>query len=212
MQWEVILTAVVAAVLGAGGVAPVIVAYMVQRRQANLDANSFASENYKQVLQRITALEFAERDCIKEKERLSLDLASMQGRLEELETLRREVNVLREQIQTMKWDAETIHIECNPEAIIQIVEGDCQQLLGWTADELVGKSIEVLMPKYARVAHRSAFQEACKEGHTTRNVQLRDTYAVIKSGTTIPVTIVLNSYEQNGEKFFDAEIHRRTIQ
>lgn len=209
MNWEIIITAGAAAILGAGGIAPVIVAYMTQRRQVNLDANAFASENYKQVLQRITNLEVAERECLKDKERMSGEMAVLQGRVEEMESLRREVTTLREQMQQLKWVNEAVHVNCGVDGIILSADGVVEDLLGWERDELVGKPIEILMPKYARNAHREAFAEACKPDGVTRNVQLRDTFAITKNGASIPVTIVLNSYDNNGVKQFDAELHRR---
>jgi PAS domain S-box-containing protein len=105
-------------------------------------------------------------------------------------------------------------IEASPSGMIMVDESGCivlvnsqvEKLFGYSREELLGKSIDVLVPATSREAHpghRAAFFGDPK----TRSMGVgRDLYAQRKDGTQIPVEIGLNPLVTEGERFVLASI------
>jgi PAS domain S-box-containing protein len=76
-----------------------------------------------------------------------------------------------------------------------------EELFGYTAHELEGQAIEVLIPEGARnrhVGHREAYQELPSKRTMGSG---RELFGRRKNGTVFPVEVSLNHFEQEGTRF-----------
>lgn len=85
-----------------------------------------------------------------------------------------------------------------------------ERLFGYKKDELIGKKIEVLIPKRfsAHVRHREGYSE---NPHPRAMGAGMDLYGLKKDGTEIPVEISLSPYSSNDRKFVIAFIVDITV-
>jgi PAS domain S-box-containing protein len=104
--------------------------------------------------------------------------------------------------------------ESAPDAMVvvdargRIVQVNCQaeQLLGFPRDELLGHSVEVLVPERYRNVH-NAFRQVFAAHPRFRSLTPgRDSFALAKDGSEIPVEITLSRFETSGEVFFCSSI------
>jgi PAS domain S-box-containing protein len=94
----------------------------------------------------------------------------------------------------------------NGKGLIVLVNPAAERVFGYTADELVGKPIEVLLPDSVRPHHK-----VLREGfyhHPSNRVmgQGRDLHGRRKDGADIPVEVSLSFYEKDKELFVIAFI------
>jgi len=83
---------------------------------------------------------------------------------------------------------------------IKLVNPSAEKLFGYTASELIGQSIEILIPDHLRtqhVHHREVYFEKPKARPMGLGMKL---YARKKDGSVFPVEISLGSYELSGNK------------
>lgn len=206
-----VLIGLASAIVGAGGVTPLVVAIMKNKLAVTKNKQDFTIITFTRLEDRIAALEKTERECMQDKEKLAIEVGVLREKLEELSTVKAQLKSLTRQLKELQSHAIVGHIECDHRGIITAWNDGSTEIFGFSKNEILGLSIEDLMPAYARTAHKQAFIEACKASHTTRNVQLRDAFGMHKNGHTIPLTIILNSWTENENKRFDAEIHRREL-
>jgi PAS domain S-box-containing protein len=114
------------------------------------------------------------------------------------------------------WGEERLRqvIEAAPSGMIMVddrgsivlVNSQVEQLFGYSRDELLGKSIEILVPMSARAKH----PEYRKQFFCAPSVRAmgmgRDLFGLKKDGAQIPVEIGLNPVESNGETFVLASV------
>ncbi|MBV8750681.1 MAG: PAS domain S-box protein, partial [Candidatus Eremiobacteraeota bacterium] len=91
-------------------------------------------------------------------------------------------------------------VEAAPNAIvvadgsgaIELVNGQAERLFGYTRDELLGASVEVLVPQRFRGGHR-ALREGYLASPTTRSMGAgRELFGLRKDGTEVPIEIGLS--------------------
>ena len=85
-------------------------------------------------------------------------------------------------------------------------------LLGYEAAELLGQSIETLVPETARgehVEHRRDYMRSPKSGPMT---EARDLLARAKDGSTVPVSIGLSTHVHDGERIVIAAIRDVSVE
>jgi PAS domain S-box-containing protein len=88
----------------------------------------------------------------------------------------------------------------NSKSLIQSVNPFALKLFGYTAEEIIDKPIEVLIPQryhHKHVDHRDAYTKNPKS--RPMGVGL-DLFAVKKDGTEFPVEVSLGNYENDGDK------------
>lgn len=88
---------------------------------------------------------------------------------------------------------------CDRGGTIRACNSQCAELLGYTADDLVGRPVEILMAaavREAHVAYRLAYQAAPKRRPM---YQLQEISAVRKDGALQPVSIALSPIEIGAE-------------
>jgi PAS domain S-box-containing protein len=89
---------------------------------------------------------------------------------------------------------------------VRLVNAGAEQLFGYAADELVGESVDNLLPAERRSEHR-ALRAAFNAAPATRPMGLgRDLHGRHKDGREIPVEIGLNPLTADGETFVVASI------
>ena len=195
------IVGIIGALVGAGGAAPIISSYLSSRRQTVIDAAEFAKDTFARMNTRIEQLEESEKECLKSKEVLTLELGS----------LRQEVDGLRKKVNSLRSPLPCASIQADSKGFIIGWSDSAMELYGYSAQEMIGKPITVLMPAYARSAHKQAFESAVNLKEPLRKVRLVPAFAMTKWGN-IPVTIVLNSWIENEEMYFDAEIHAVSLE
>lgn len=75
------------------------------------------------------------------------------------------------------------------EGVIQLVNPALAQMLGWNEEELIGLTIERLVPKRYQNRHRKDRQEYLKEPEAREIQRGRDLYALHRSGAEVPVEL-----------------------
>ncbi|SDG59704.1 ATP-binding protein [Thalassobaculum litoreum] len=86
------------------------------------------------------------------------------------------------------------------------------ELLGYEASELLGQSIETLVPEAARgehVAHRKDYMRSPRSGPMT---EARDLIARAKDGSSVPVSIGLSTHFHEGERIVIAAIRDVSVE
>ncbi len=89
----------------------------------------------------------------------------------------------------------------NSQGNIILINPSACQIFGYSAEELEGNKIEILIPPSARkihISHRDAFYHDPKNRKMGHN---RDLMAGRKDGTTFPVEVSLSTYIQNEERY-----------
>jgi PAS domain S-box-containing protein len=89
---------------------------------------------------------------------------------------------------------------------IVLVNRETERLFGYTRDELIGQSIELLVPRRFRQSHPGVRHEFLKDPQTRLMGAGRDLFGVHKSGLEIPVEIGLNPIETDEGIFVLASV------
>lgn len=85
------VSGIVGAILGAGGITPILIALTNHKRQTFLDTQQAMSEMFVQLRDRIEAVESAERECIKAREELLIEMGGLRAEVELLRSKFREL-------------------------------------------------------------------------------------------------------------------------
>lgn len=97
-------------------------------------------------------------------------------------------------------------IMVNDSGQIVLVNTQVEKLFGYSREELLGKSIELLVPHSARQHHPSYREKFFAEPKTRSMGVGRDLYGLRKDGSQVPVEIGLNPLVTDGERFVLASI------
>jgi PAS domain S-box-containing protein len=94
----------------------------------------------------------------------------------------------------------------NEGGVIQLINEQTENIFGYKKEELIGQSIEILIPdrfRHAHVGHRSSFVNAPKARSMGSSMRL---FASRKDGTEIPVEVSLNPVRMQNETWVAAAI------
>ncbi len=83
---------------------------------------------------------------------------------------------------------------------IQSFNGAAERMLGWRADEIIGKDITTIMPPAAKAIRNEALQYFLASGDDERFRQGRDTEAQHKDGRTVPVRMAVGKVDIPGQQ------------
>jgi len=86
-------------------------------------------------------------------------------------------------------------IMVNDEGKIMLVNRETERLFGYYRSELIGQSIEILVPKSIRIKHIDFRKSFFLNPETRRMGKGRDLFAIRKDGTQFPVEIGLSTIE-----------------
>lgn len=135
---------------------------------------------------KLDSVEAAERDCQIARAKLEVEVLQLRQHLGEVKAV-----VLSDATgRIVQWDH------------------DAERLFGWTAKEVLGQSLEIMLPMRFRDAHARAFTNrvASEPGRHVGTEIVRDSIAVTKSGAEIPVKIALRETVAGGQRLFSATI------
>lgn len=90
--------------------------------------------------------------------------------------------------------------------IILLVNPAAERMFGYESEELIGSSIEVLIPDHLRMKHKSMRTEFYKMPSNRVMGHGRDLHGKRKSGTDLPVEVSLSFYKKGEELFVIAFI------
>lgn len=80
-------------------------------------------------------------------------------------------------------------IAIDTEGIIRAWNHFAEKLFGWTADEVIGQDVKVMIPERLRAAHDRGFFAAMESGHLASDGRARRTKSLTASGGTVYVTM-----------------------
>lgn len=75
------------------------------------------------------------------------------------------------------------------EGLIRVWNRGAQALFGFAAEEVLGRSLDVIVPERLRTAHWRGFQAALDARHTKHGNQVRTTRSIHKDGRTLYVEL-----------------------
>ncbi len=87
---------------------------------------------------------------------------------------------------------------CDRKGVITLANDQCVELLGYSSDELVGQTIELLVPDYIRPRHDKLREGYFDEPHKRPMGMGLELSAKRKDGQTIPVEISLSPVDVDG--------------
>src|SRR2546430_87301 len=96
----------------------------------------------------------------------------------------------------------------NREGTIELINRETERLFGYSREELLGKSIELLVPHRLRERHPGHRTDFFANPQTRAMGEGRDLFGVRKDGTEIPVEIGLNPIETDEGLFVLASVVR----
>jgi PAS domain S-box-containing protein len=150
---------------------------------------------YKRLEARILVLESAKDECLRREAMLMERI----GKLEALESL--------------SHGGPTAFITADSAGIITEWNPGATALLGWSHEEAIGKNVNMLVPHRLRQRHGDAFDAAAHAGRAPSEsaiAAIRESFALRRDGSEIPVTISLSSWKHLDKRFYSAEVrHRR---
>jgi PAS domain S-box-containing protein len=76
------------------------------------------------------------------------------------------------------------------------------RMFGYAADEMLGQSLECIMPDRYRASHRGALAGVVVGGQDALRRQFLDLHALRRDGTEFPVELSIGSWQVNEELFF----------
>ena len=86
--------------------------------------------------------------------------------------------------------------------IVQSFNPAAERLLGWRADEVLGRNVTMLMPEPHRSAHDGYLQRHLATGHASIIGTGRDVQAQRKDGTLVPMRLAVGRVQQPGKPLF----------
>lgn len=94
----------------------------------------------------------------------------------------------------------------NDEGIIIMNNSACEEIFGYAPGELLGQSIEVLIPEQHRRIHQYHYQAYFQHPRKFKKGKGREFYGRHKSGETLDLEIGLNFFEYQGKRYAKALI------
>ena len=94
---------------------------------------------------------------------------------------------------------------------IALTNASAEHMFGYTKQELVGKNLQILIPKEYHANHSSHVEGFMQHKESRQMGRGRDLYGAHKNGTTFPVEAGLNPLQINGKQFVMALVIDITI-
>lgn len=78
-------------------------------------------------------------------------------------------------------------IAIDRQGIIKVWNTHCEKLFGWTADQVIGQDVKIIIPEHLRAAHDRGFFAAMESGHLRSDGSARRTKALTPTGGAVYV-------------------------
>ena len=122
-------------------------------------------------------------------------------------TLVLELNSLRATVARMEIGRTAAIIIADETSEIIDLNPVATEMFGWSKEELVGRDVQVLIPFRFRNKHARMYKEVV-EGSRPMHDKI-NAFALDRTGQEIPVVITLSAWEDEGKRYFGAELRRR---
>ena len=93
-------------------------------------------------------------------------------------------------------------ITIDEDSIILFVNRATSAIFGYTAEELIGTELTILMPEYLRHLHRTGLRNYMTTGHKHISWDAVELPGVHKSGRQLELEISFGEYQKDGQRFF----------
>lgn len=88
------------------------------------------------------------------------------------------------------WDhANDALIAIDTDGIIRAWNHFAEKLFGWSAEDVIGQDVKIMIPERLRAAHDRGFFAAMEAGHLASDGRARRTKSLTKSGENVYVTM-----------------------
>lgn len=195
MEWVIALLTIVVSVATAS------FGWLKVREDARLRVIEQQLDFYRQ---RVTELQNELAMVQQELEASNVERARLEDRLEN--TLKERHTFFFQAVMD-NASAEAIIIADSRGRVLEISPG-AALLLGYAESELIGESIEKIMPQRFVLMHRQAFESAVKDGRRIRRNSL-PLFVVRRTGEVVAVSISLLGWKRGDESFFVGVVRPR---
>lgn len=175
----------------------------------------------------------AEDEFTRTVERLNRDIANRDARFGSLESRfdaleaeharcfqesahqKAEIKILRFQVEQLRRMSEAVAVVTNVTAdltgTVVDAESTVKDVLGWRPEDLIGKNVDVLIPRDLRSKHHAGLERVRTSGLIRPDDVAIRAYARHASGERVPVIVTLTGWvDDAGRKLISAQImHRR---
>ncbi|MFC4100220.1 diguanylate cyclase domain-containing protein [Paenibacillus xanthanilyticus] len=86
-----------------------------------------------------------------------------------------------------------------------------ERMFGYTAGEVAGQSLTMIMPERYRRAHEEGYARAAESGTSTVMNKLIEMYGLRKNGTEFPLELTINNHDRTGFTLFIGIIRDVTV-
>lgn len=181
----------------------------------------------------VRQLERAEREITRLNERLTayeIHADAMQRRMDELHSMnmrclaneelaKARLQVMADQIAQLQKIATAASIQISTTIVGDVLTGkimeadaNVRDVLGWDPNDLVGKDIDVLIPRDIQFRHHRGLERSRLSGHVRPAEIAIQSFAQRKNGERIPVIVSLNNCEgPDGQMYVAAQIMHRKM-
>ena len=111
-----------------------------------------------------------------------------------------------ERFRTLVEAAPTAMLMVDAQGIIVLLNARAGTMFGYAREELVGRSIELLVPARYRISHESHRQAYREESRARAMGAGRELFATRKDGTELPVEVGLNPMQTSEGSFVIASV------
>lgn len=81
---------------------------------------------------------------------------------------------------------------CDPDGVLRFWNTAATHLFGWTADEAVGASLDLIIPERLRDRHWAGYRRVMATGHTDYGGRLLEVPALHRDGHTISIAFTVS--------------------
>jgi len=78
------------------------------------------------------------------------------------------------------------------QGVIRVWNAQCQALFGFSADQALGASVDLIIPEHLRSAHWHGFEQAMARGATRHGAEVRTTRATHQDGRRLYVDMTFS--------------------
>jgi PAS domain S-box-containing protein len=81
---------------------------------------------------------------------------------------------------------------CDPDGIIVLWNGAASRLFGWSAEQVVGTCLDVIIPERLRQRHWRGYRKVMASGHTDYGDRLLEVPALHRDGRTLSIAFTVS--------------------
>jgi PAS domain S-box-containing protein len=86
---------------------------------------------------------------------------------------------------------------CDPDGIIVLWNGAARRLFGWSAEEVLGTCLDVIIPERLRERHWRGYRTVMATGHTDYGDRLLEVPALHRDGRTLSIAFTVSLLRQS---------------